>query len=63
MLVLVAALLLAGAASGVLRSHALFHSGQSGMPSIQDMQAGATDKLPEAEIQDRSVVFAKEPAH
>ncbi|WP_036017085.1 hypothetical protein [Bradyrhizobium sp. WSM1743] len=61
MLSLIAALLLAGAASNVLRSHALFHFGQHGMASIQDMQTGQANKLPEQELQDRSVLFAKEP--
>lgn len=62
MLSLIAALLLAGAASSMLRPHALFHSGQNGMASIQDMQTGQANKLPEQELQDRSVLFAKEPA-
>lgn len=62
MLSLIAALVLAAAASGVLKSHALFPSGQSGMASIQDMQTGQTTRLPEQDIQDRSVLFGKEPA-
>jgi hypothetical protein len=59
---LIAALVLAGAASTVLNSHALFRSGRSGMASIQSMQAGRTALLPEQDIQDRSVLFGKEPA-
>jgi hypothetical protein len=62
MLSLIAALVLAGAASTMLKSHALLRSGQSGMASIQDMQTGQTARLPEQEIQDRSVLFGKEPA-
>ncbi|GMP03497.1 MULTISPECIES: hypothetical protein [Bradyrhizobium] len=62
MLSLIAALFLAGTATGVLRSHALLHFGQSGMPSIQDMQTAQSGKLPEQEMQDRSVLFAREPA-
>lgn len=62
MLPLIAALLLAGAATSVLRSHALFQFGQSGMPSIQELQTGQANKLPEQEMQDRSVLFAKESA-
>ncbi|GMO62747.1 hypothetical protein CO683_17245 [Bradyrhizobium ottawaense] len=60
MLSLIAALLLAGAANSMLRSHALFD--QSGMPSIQELQTGQANKLPEQEMQDRSILFAKEPA-
>ncbi|MBB4382468.1 hypothetical protein GGD66_004316 [Bradyrhizobium sp. CIR48] len=60
MLSLIAALLLAGAASSMLRSHALFD--QNGMPSIQELQTGQANKLPEQEMQDRSILFAKEPA-
>lgn len=62
MLSLIATLVVAGAATSVLRSHALMHSGQSSMASIQEMQTGQTGRLPEQEIQDRSVLFGKEPA-
>ncbi|MGY8635163.1 hypothetical protein RAD15_22045 [Bradyrhizobium sp. 14AA] len=62
MLSLIAALVVAGAATNVLRSHALLHFGQSGMPSIQELQTAQSGKLPEQEMQDRSVLFAKEPA-
>ncbi len=62
MLPLVAAVLLAGAASNMLRSHAQFQFGQNDMPSIQDLQSGQANSLPEQEMQDRSVLFAKEPA-
>ena len=60
MLTLIAALALAGAASGMFRSHALFHSAENGMPSIQDLQRGQASKLPEQQMQDRSVLFARE---
>ena len=59
---LVAALLLAGTATSMLRSHVLFHDGRSGMPSIQELQTGQAGRLPEQEMQDRSVLFAKEAA-
>ena len=62
MLSLIAAMLLAGAANSVFRPHAVPHSSQRGMASIQDMQMGRADKLSEQELQDRSVLFAKEPA-
>ncbi|MDD1533175.1 hypothetical protein C7U89_07680 [Bradyrhizobium sp. WBOS4] len=62
MLSLIAALALAGAASTMLRSQALFGSARSGMASIQDMQTGQTARLHEQDIQDRSVLFGKEPA-
>ncbi|MGX1170548.1 hypothetical protein ACNJYD_24725 [Bradyrhizobium sp. DASA03005] len=62
MLSLIAAMLLAGAANSVFRPHAVPHFGQHGMASIQDMQTGKADQLPEQELQDRSVLFAKEPA-
>lgn len=62
MLPLIAGLLLAGAAGSVLNSHAIFRSDRNGMASLQDMQTGQASKLPEQELQDRSVLFAKEPA-
>jgi hypothetical protein len=62
MLSLIAAVLLAGTATSMLRSHVLFHYGRSGMPSIQELQTGQADKLPEQEMQDRSVLFTKETA-
>ncbi|MBH5399797.1 hypothetical protein HZZ13_18690 [Bradyrhizobium sp. CNPSo 4010] len=62
MLSLIAAMLLAGAANSVFRPRAVPHVGQAGVGSIQDMQTGQADKLPEQELQDRSVLFAKEPA-
>lgn len=58
---LIAALLLAGAASSVLKSHVLFHAGQISMPSIKELQTGQASKLPELQMQDRSVLFAREP--
>ena len=57
---LVAALLLAGTATSMLRSHVLFHDGRSGMPSIQELQTGQANKLAEQPMHDRSVLFAKE---
>lgn len=62
MLSLIAAMLLAGAVGNVYRSHAVLHFDEHGMASIQDMQTGQANKLPEQEMQDRSVLFAKEPA-
>jgi hypothetical protein len=62
MLSLIAAMLLAGAANSMFRPHAVLHSSQRGMASIQDMQTGKADRLPEHELQDRSVLFAQEPA-
>lgn len=62
MLSLIAAMLLAGVASSVFRSHAVFSFGERGMASIRDMQTGQAIKLPEQELQDRSVLFVKEPA-
>jgi hypothetical protein len=62
MLSLIAAVLLASAATSMLRSHVLFHYGRSSMPSIQELQTGQADKLPEQEMQDRSVLFTKETA-
>lgn len=61
MLSLIAAMLLAGAANTVFRSHSVLLFGQPGMASIQDMQTGQADKLPEQELQDRSVLFVQEP--
>ncbi|WP_407184236.1 hypothetical protein [Bradyrhizobium centrosematis] len=62
MLLLIVTLLLAGAATSVLRSHALFHDDRTAMPSIQELQTGQANKLPEQQMQDRSVLFAKEAA-
>ncbi|MBR0740782.1 hypothetical protein JQ581_27995 [Bradyrhizobium liaoningense] len=59
---LIAALLVAGTATSMLRSHVLFHYGRSDMPSIQELQTGQASRLPEQEMQDRSVLFAKETA-
>ena len=61
MLSLLAALLLAGAANSVFRPYAVPHLAQPGMASIQDMQTGQADILPEQELLDSSVLFAKEP--
>ena len=60
MLSLIATLLLAGAATSVLRSHGLLQDGRTGMPSIQELQTGQANKLAEQPMQDRSVLFAKE---
>ncbi|MDA9503081.1 hypothetical protein [Bradyrhizobium sp. CCBAU 11357] len=62
MLSLIAAMLLAGVANNMFRPQAVPHFDQHGMASIQDMQTGQADKLPEQELQDRSVLFVKEPA-
>ncbi|MCK1715088.1 MULTISPECIES: hypothetical protein [unclassified Bradyrhizobium] len=60
LLSLVSALLVISVASSMLRSHALLRSAQSGMPSIQELQTGRADTLPEQQIEDRSVLFARE---
>jgi hypothetical protein len=60
MLSLVTALAVIGAATSVLRSHAPFRSAQSGMPNIQELQTGRASALPEQEIEDRSVLFARD---
>ncbi|MGY4345686.1 hypothetical protein ACVWXM_002153 [Bradyrhizobium sp. GM7.3] len=60
MLSLVTALLVIGAASSVLRPHALLRSARSGMPNIQELQTGQASTLTEQEIEDRSVLFARE---
>ncbi|MCK1739581.1 hypothetical protein IVA80_01505 [Bradyrhizobium sp. 139] len=57
---LMMALTVIGAATGVIKSHALFPFGQSGMPSIRELQAHRSAALPDQEIEDRSVMFAKE---
>lgn len=62
MLSLVAAVLVIGAATSVLRPHAL-RSAQSGMPNIQELQTGQASTLAEQEIEDRSVLFARERTH
>lgn len=54
------ALILIAAATGVIKSHALFQFGRSGMPSIQELQTHRSATLPDQEIEDRSVIFAKE---
>ncbi|EIG57010.1 hypothetical protein FXB41_04585 [Bradyrhizobium canariense] len=59
MLSLVTALLVIGAATSVLRPHALLHSAQSGMPNIQELQTAQASTLAEQEIEDRSVLFAR----
>ena len=61
MLSLIAAMLLAGAANTVFRPHKVSRSGQPGMASLQDMQTGQANKLPDQQLQDRSILFAKEP--
>lgn len=57
---LMMALVVVAGATGVLRSRGLFHLGQSGMPSIQELQTHRSATLPDQEIEDRSVLFAKE---
>ena len=59
---LIVTLIVAGAATSVLRSHSLLHFGEDGMPSIQALQSTQlAGTLPEQEIEDRSVLFVKEP--
>jgi hypothetical protein len=58
MLSLVMALVVIGAATSVLRSHAHFRSAQGGMPNIQELQTSRASALPEQAIEDRSVLFA-----
>jgi hypothetical protein len=58
---ILAALLVGGVATSVFKSHA-FRVGQSGMPSIQDLQTTRqSSKLPAQDFEDRSLVFAREP--
>lgn len=57
---LVSALLIIGAASSMLKSHALFRSAQSGMPNIQELQTGRAGALLEQQIEDRSLLFTRE---
>jgi hypothetical protein len=49
-----------GAATSVLRPHVLSPSGRSGSPSVEELQTQRSGTLPDQEIDDRSVVFAKE---
>ncbi|WGD49428.1 hypothetical protein QA641_27810 [Bradyrhizobium sp. CB1650] len=63
MLSFVAALLVISAATSVLRSHSLSRFAQNGMPNIEELQTGRAGTLPEQEIEDRSVQFAKERTH
>lgn len=60
MLSLATALLVISAAASMLRPHALSRAAQSGMPNIQELQTGRAGTLPEQEIEDRSVLFARE---
>ncbi|MGY8709432.1 hypothetical protein RAD16_27135 [Bradyrhizobium sp. 18BD] len=57
---MVVAVVAIGAASSVLRSHVLSPSRQTGMPSVEALQTQRSGTLPDQEIEDRSVVFAKE---
>jgi hypothetical protein len=56
----VAALLVISAATSMLRSHSLSRFAQNGMPNIQELQTGRASALTEQEIEDRSVLFARE---
>ncbi|WBL81556.1 hypothetical protein I3J27_14455 [Bradyrhizobium xenonodulans] len=60
MLSLATALLVISAAAGALKPHALSRFAQSSMPNIQELQKGRASTLPEQEIEDRSVLFARE---
>lgn len=62
MLSLATALLVISAAASALKPHALSRFAQSGMPNIQDLQKARASTLPEQEIEDRSVLFARERA-
>jgi hypothetical protein len=57
---LMTALIIAAAATSVIKSHALFRFGQSGMQSVQELQTNRSATLTDQEIEDRSVMFAKE---
>lgn len=59
MLSLATALLVINAAASALKPHALSHFAQSGMPNIQELQTGRAGALPEQQIEDRSVLFAR----
>ena len=55
----VAALVVIGAATSVLKSHSLFPFGKSGMPPIQELRsADQIGNLPVQEFEDRSLEFA-----
>jgi hypothetical protein len=57
----IAALVAIGAASGVLKSHALFPSGKTGMPPVQELRnTDQLGKLPVQDFDDRSLVFPRE---
>ncbi|QDW37984.1 hypothetical protein FFI89_012975 [Bradyrhizobium sp. KBS0727] len=57
----IAALVAIGAATGVLKSHALFPSGKTGMPPVQELRkTDQLGKLPVQDFDDRSLVFPRE---
>jgi hypothetical protein len=57
----IAALIAAGAATSVLKSHALFPFSDRGMPPIQELQsADRLGKLPVQDFEDRSLVFPRQ---
>lgn len=59
----VAVVIAIAAATGVLKSHALFQPGTRGMPSIQGLQTrDQLDNLPVQDFEDRSLVFPREPS-
>ncbi len=60
-LLVIATMVAIGAATGILKSHSLFHFGKSGMPPIQELQSSReSGKLPVQEFEDRSLVFPRE---
>jgi hypothetical protein len=60
-LLVIAAIVAIGAATGVLKSHSTFHPGQSEMPSIQELQSSReSGKLPVQDFEDHSLVFPRD---
>ena len=58
----ITALIAVGAATGVLKSHALFPFDKRGMPTIQELQsADKLGNLPVQDFEDHSLVFPREP--
>ena len=60
MLSLATALLVISAAASALKPHALSRFAQSGKTNIQNLQKARASTQPEQEIEDRSVLFARE---
>jgi hypothetical protein len=60
-LLVIAAMVAIGAATGILKSHPFSHFGKSDMPPIQELQSSReSGKLPVQEFEDRSLVFPRE---